>query len=99
MRQNNILNSDLSNITEAEKADILKRFMKEHFPFGAMRKAGLFTKEMKNDYQAQADRICTFFGYKTIYEYGATEIRCHISYIGERPKDEPFITVIPSIYE
>jgi len=54
---------------------------------------------MKGDYEAQAKRVCDFFGFKTVYEYGAEEIRCHISYGGKRPPDEPFITVIPSIYD
>jgi len=88
---------------------LLERFMKEHFPYAIFKKAKIFTKEMRGDYEAQANRICNHFGYKTIYEYGKDEIRCHISYgEGERPtwvdesgelKTEPFITVIPSIYE
>lgn len=88
---------------------VLERFMKEFFPFAALKKIGLFTKEMKGDYPAQAKRICTWLGYETIYEYRATEIRCHISYTDDEPllsispdgklKERPFITVIPSIYE
>lgn len=55
---------------------------------------------MKGDYKAQAKRVCDFFGYKTVYEYGAKEFRVHISYAdGKRPKGEPFVTVIPSIYD
>lgn len=89
--------------------DLLKRFMQEHFPYAEFKKAGIFTKEMRGDYEAQAKRICDQLGYKTVYEYGSVEIRCHISYEeGERPtwvnaigelKTEPFVTVIPSIYE
>lgn len=79
--------------------DVLKRFMKEFFPFTEFRKAGIFTKEMKGDYKAQAEKICYLFGYKTVYEYRAEETRCHISYNkGARPENEGFITVIPSIY-
>ena len=71
--------------------------MQEFFPFNEFKKAGIFTKEMKNDYKAQSEIIRKFFGYKTIYEYGAKEIRYHVSYVN--PKDKPFITVVPSIYE
>jgi hypothetical protein len=79
---------------------VLKRFMQEFFPFGPLRKAGFFTKEMRGDYKAQAEHVCRYFGYKTVYEYGATEISCHISYAeGHRPEGEGFVTVFPSIYE
>lgn len=81
--------------------------MKEFFPYGEFKKAGLFTKEMKNDYEAQAKVICNRLGLNSIYEYGKDEIRCHISfeepttYINEQGqlKTEPFITIIKSIYE
>ena len=79
--------------------ELLKKFMKEFFPFSAMRQAGLFTKEMKGDYKAQSEKMCKFLGLETIYEYRKEELRCHISSTGKRSKDEPFITVIPSIYE
>lgn len=79
---------------------VLKRFMIEFFPFSELRKAGFFTKEMRGDYYAQAERICHFFGLKSVYEYGAIEVRCHISYVGQRPDDDrEFITEIKSIYE
>lgn len=84
---------------ELKKPDkgVLKRFMQEFFPFNEFVKIGFFTKEMKGDWQAQADRVCHYYGFKTVYEYGAREIICHISQV--EPKDgEPFITVIPSIY-
>lgn len=74
---------------------VLRRFMQEFFPYSEFRKAGIFTKEMKGDYEAQAKRICEFLGYDSIYEYGSQEIRCHIS-DGCRT---PFITKIPSIYD
>lgn len=80
--------------------DLLKSFMKEFFHFPSMVKAGIFKKEMKNDYKAQSERICQFLGLKTIYEYGSEEISAHLSYVkGKRPQGEPFVTVIPSIYE
>jgi len=80
---------------------VLKRFMQEFFPYREFKKIGFFTDEMKGDYLAQAKRVCEFFGYETVYEYGAKEVRAHISY-GEpnhRPIGEPFWTVFPSIYD
>ena len=85
---------------------VLQRFMKEFFPFAPLRKVGFFTKEMRGDYEAQAKRVCQHFGYKTVYEYGAKEIRCHLSETGKKgylqepgERTEPFVTVIPSIYD
>lgn len=95
------INSDMEKV--------LERFMKEFFPYGQFKKIGFFTKEMKGDYKAQAKRVCDFLGYETVYEYRAEEMRGHISYAdGKRPlvinsdgelEEEPFVTVIPSIYE
>lgn len=80
--------------------NILKRFMQEHFPFTEFRKVGFFTKEMKGDYQAQADRVCNHFGHKTVFEYGSKDIHCHISYAdGKRPEGEGFITDVKNIYD
>lgn len=84
---------------ETEMDGVLKRFMQEFFPSTEFKRIGIFTNEMKGNYKAQAEKICTFLGYKTVYEYRATEMRCHLSYAKDRPIDEPFITVIPSIYE
>ncbi len=79
---------------------LLKSFMQEFFPFSEFRRAGIFTKEMRGDYQAQADRICKHFGYATVYEYGANEVRCHLSFDSPEARgNEPFATVIPSIYD
>lgn len=79
---------------------LLKRFIEELFCFDDLLEVGMFTEEMRNDYEAQAERICKYFGLKTIYEYRAEEIRCHVTYVeGHRPEGEPFVTVIPSIYE
>ena len=98
----------MTELTDKERARILKEFMQEHFPFNDLLKLGFFKKEMKNDFKSQAERVCTFFGYKEVYEYGKEEIRCHVSYAGDRPLSvnekgslvpEPFITVIPSIWD
>lgn len=80
------------------KDQVLENFMKEFFPFDDLQEIGFFTKEMKEDYQAQANRVCKFFGFKTIYEYGSKEVRCHLSFT-QPLKDEPFITEIKNIYE
>lgn len=91
------------------KDKTLENFMKEFFPYKEFKAMGFFTKEMRGDYEAQAKRVCDFFGYKTVFEYGAKEIRVHLTYAkGERPlvvndngklQEEPFITVIPNIYD
>lgn len=78
--------------------ELLKKFMNEFFHFPSLLKAGFFTKEMKNDYDAQAQRVCEHFGFETVYEYRKDEIRAHLSIAGDR-KGEPFVTVLPSIYE
>ncbi len=79
-----------------KNGSVLERFMKEFFPFREFLKIRFFTQEMKGDYEAQAKRVCDFFGYKTVYEYGAKEIRCHIS---NDDVEGTFITVLPSIYD
>lgn len=83
------------------KEVLLKNFLEEFFDFKELKKVGFFDQSItKTDYEKQADRICRFFGLKTIYEYGAREISCHLSFSGNnRPNNEPFITVIPNIYE
>jgi len=86
------------NLSEEEKSGVLKRFMQEFFPFKPLLNAGFFTKEMKGDYPAQAKRVCDFFGYETVFEYGAKEIRCHVSRVKPEP-NEPFVTTIQSIYD
>lgn len=88
--------------------NILEKFMKEFFPFGSFVKIGFFTKEMKGDFDAQAKRVCDFFGYETVYEYRAKKISAHISWDeGEwlsinskgELEEKPFVTTFPSIYE
>src|SRR6187431_1062753 len=58
----------------------LKAYMQTHFDFSTLKKAGFFKGIKFNDYEAQAKRVCTFFGYDNVYEYSKHEIRCHISY-------------------
>lgn len=103
---------------KTDNDQLLENFMKEFFPFKEFKEIGFFTKEMKGNYQAQAARVCHYFGYKTVFEYGAKEVCAHISYgsglrhdkaglesatpmfvndNGEL-KEQPFVTVIPSIY-
>ena len=79
------------------KDTVLENFIKEFFPFDSLCKAGLFRPEWKNDYQVQAKKLCEYFGYETVYEYGSKEIRAHISFVDYNDGD-PFVTVIPSIY-
>lgn len=63
------------------KADaVLINWMKEFFPYAEFKKAGIFTKEMRGDYEAQARYICRILGLNSIFEYGKEEIRCHITY-------------------
>jgi len=79
---------------------VLKRFMQEFFPYSEFKNIGFFTEEMKNNYYLQAVRVCKYFGFDSIYEYGSKEIKGHITYVdGKRPKDEGFISVFKSIYE
>jgi len=97
--------------SEAKERDrILKNFLDEFFDFYTLRKVGFFPKEMKkSDIHGQAKRICQWFGFKTVFEYGVDKIRCHISYAdGHSPQhvdqngdlqQEPFITEIGGIYE
>lgn len=63
---------DPLHFTDKEKDEVLEKFMKEFFDFNALCKAGFFKKEMRKDYKAQAERVCKFFGFKTVYEYGLT---------------------------
>ena len=86
----------------------LENFMKEHFPYSEFKRIGFFTKEMRGDYEAQAERVRKFFGYKSVFEYCAKEVRCHLTFAGNRPmhinengelKSEPFVTVVANIYE
>lgn len=48
-------------------------------------------KEMKNDYKAQAERVCERFGFKTVFEYGLTA--------KHMPIGDGFWNEMKSIYE
>ena len=85
-------------ISEERRSELLESFIKEFFDFNSLCKAGLFTKDIKNDYKRQSEILCSFLGLKSIYEYGAKDIRCHISEINPSP-NKPFITTMPSIYK
>ncbi|MFD2597337.1 hypothetical protein ACFSQ3_00115 [Sphingobacterium corticis] len=70
----------------SEDDRILKEFLDDHFDFYTLRKVGFFKGLKKSDIHQQAERICKFFGYETLYEYGAKAIYAHISYAdGHRP--------------
>lgn len=82
---------------------LLVKFIKENFPFNDLKKVGFFTKEMKGDYNAQSKRVCEYFGYESVYEYGAKELSAHLSFqrklkINEDGElnTEPFITIFKS---
>lgn len=82
--------------------EVLHNFIDEFFDIDTMIKIGFFKEKMRNDYPAMADRICTFFGYKTVFEYGHVDepFNIHMSWVSKhRPKDEPFVRTIRSIYE
>lgn len=83
-----------------EEVELLKTFIEEFFDYDELQKAGFWKGIKKNECELQAERIRTFFGLKTIYEYRVEPMAAHISYVdGYRLKDEPFVTVLPSIYE
>ena len=88
-------------MTKEKKAeDLLKNFIEEFFDYDELQKVGFWKGISKTDYKAQAERICKYFGFKTIYEYGAQPMKAHLTYAkGHRTKDEPFVTEFPSIYE
>lgn len=77
------------SFTDKEKDEVLKNFMKEFFHFPSLCKVGFFTPDMRNDYKAQAERVCQRFGFKTVYEYGLTAN--HVNH--------GFWTEMKSIYE
>jgi len=82
------------------KDELLKNFIEEFFDYDELQKVGFWKGISKTDYKSQAERICKYFGLKTIYEYGAEPMKAHLTYAkGHRPKDEPFVTEFTSIYE
>lgn len=73
--------------TEAKR---LKEYVQDNFYYPALKKAGVFPKEMKfNDYAGQAKRICHLFGLDSIYEYSniGRGHYCHITYANHTPFD------------
>lgn len=55
---------------EAAEKDRLKAYMLDHFDFDALKEMGFWPKGTRRaDYEAQAARVCHYFGYKTVYEY------------------------------
>lgn len=54
----------------AEKEQ-LKQFMLDHFDFDSLKEAGFWPKGTRRaDFEAQAARVCQYFSYQTVYEYG-----------------------------
>jgi hypothetical protein len=73
----------------------LKEYMLEHFPLGPLRKAGFFNGISKDDYTAQAVRICERLGIESIYDYHKIGwgTRFHISYEHPTPFT-PFVETL-----
>ena len=96
----------MPEVKTKEESKALKSFLIANFSYKDLKKAGFFKDIKFNDYEGQAKKICDFFGYKNIYEYGKHEIRCHISYSESRPievdekgqlKTIPFVeTIFPN---
>lgn len=48
----------------------LKAFIEQNIPFDALKQTGFFQKgTRRTHYEIIAKRVCTFFGFKSIYEY------------------------------
>lgn len=53
----------------------LKLFLENNIPFHDLKKVGFFGKDVrKTDYEKISARVCQFFGYKSIYEYGKIRV-------------------------
>ena len=48
----------------------LKHFLDTNIPFYELKAEGFFQGIRKTDYEKIAEKICYYFGYKSIYEYG-----------------------------
>lgn len=82
-----ICNGKKQNGPEAQQ---LKEYMQDNFYFPALKKAGVFPKEMKfNDYEGQAAIINRIFGLESIYDYSniGRGQYCHITYANPTPFD------------
>lgn len=86
---------------EYKDLELLKNFLLEQFDFNDLKKCGLLSKEIKKtDYEKQANRICEYFGFDNIFQYGFNEVKAHITYVeGQRPIKEPFVTIIKPWHE
>lgn len=60
----------MKKLTQRDSDHALKSFLEQHFYFKDLKEAGFFGKDIKKiDYQKQADRICWFFGFESVFEY------------------------------
>jgi len=49
----------------------LQQFMLDHFDFDSLKEAGFWPKGTRRaDFEAQAARVCKYFSYESVYEYG-----------------------------
>lgn len=80
--------------------ETLKNFIEERLDVDGLIRMGFIQKSQRHDYPAIAERVCTFFGYESVYEYGAHTTRAHISYADDglsvneegELQQRPFIT-------
>lgn len=87
-------------LSAGDKLELLKNFLTEHFDFKELKKAGFYKDINKTEYEKQAKRICDFFGYETVYEFGFNTTYAHITYAdGHRPEGEPFLTEFKAWHE
>lgn len=67
----------------------LKQFMLDNFDFDGLKEAGFYPKgTRRTDYQAQAERVCRFFGFETVYEYVSPEV--------EQVGENTYVTTSPT---
>ena len=87
-------------LTTGEKFELQKKFLLEQFDYDELKKVGFFKDIKRKEYQKQIDKICYFFGYKTIFEFGWKTTYAHISYADDkRPEGEPFLTEVKAWHE
>jgi hypothetical protein len=88
-------------LSAGEKERLLKNFLLDQFDFKELKKVGFYNKDIKNnDYQKQAERICKYFGYETVYEYNFKTTYAHISYVkGHEPQNQTFLTEFKAWHE
>lgn len=74
----------------------LKKFIEDNFDFYGLKKAGFFKNIRKNEYEKIAARVCHFFSYESIYEYGkykpCDRPGCNTGFAHHFKKDCPHIT-------